>query len=76
MPDKELIIEILNQILKTCITILKRFEPINNPDDFISSDTGLEKLDAISMQLIAIGESLKNLDKITSQSLLNKYPKN
>jgi len=27
------------------------------------------------MQLIAIGESLKNLDKITSHSLLSKYPK-
>ena len=75
MPDKELIIEILHQILKSCITISKRFEPINNPDDFISSDIGLEKLDAISMQLIAIGESLKNLDKITSHSLLYKYPK-
>gem|GEM_PF-4855842 len=26
------------------------------------------------MQLIAIGESLKKLDAITSQSLLSKYP--
>jgi hypothetical protein len=34
----------------------------------------MEKLDAICMQLIAIGEALKNLDKITADSLLSKYP--
>ena len=33
----------------------------------------MEKLDAISMQLIAIGEALKNLDKITAESLLPNY---
>jgi len=26
------------------------------------------------MQLIAVGESIKNLDKITQRTLLNKYP--
>ena len=26
------------------------------------------------MQLIAIGESIKNLDKVTNKSLLKKYP--
>lgn len=34
----------------------------------------MEKLDSICMLLIAIGESLKNLDKITDQSLLPLYP--
>ena len=33
----------------------------------------MEKLDAICMQLIAIGESLKNLDKVTKSSLLKNY---
>jgi len=44
------------------------------PDDFTHSDAGMEKLDSICMQLINIGESLKNLDKITDGSLLPKYP--
>jgi uncharacterized protein with HEPN domain len=35
----------------------------------------MEKLDAICMQLIAIGESLKHLDKITHKSLLPNYPR-
>jgi uncharacterized protein with HEPN domain len=34
----------------------------------------MEKLDAVCMQLIAIGESLKNLDKVTNQTLLPTYP--
>jgi uncharacterized protein with HEPN domain len=34
----------------------------------------LEKLDAICMQLIAIGESVKYLDKVTDGDLLSGYP--
>jgi uncharacterized protein with HEPN domain len=74
MYDKELALEILSQILKSIQTILKRFDPIKSPDDFTASDSNLEKLDAICMQLIAIGESLKNLDKVTNNSLLPQYP--
>ncbi len=74
MFDKKLAIEILHQILQATNTIHLRFEPIKNSDDFIYSDIGLEKLDAICMQLIAIGESLKNIDKITNRQLLKKYP--
>lgn len=74
MYDKELALEILSQILRSAQTILKRFEPIKSSDDFISSESNLEKLDAICMQLIAIGESLKNLDKVTDNSLLPQYP--
>lgn len=74
MYDKELALEILSQILRSAQTILKRFEPIKSPDDFTASDSSLEKLDAICMQLIAIGESLKNLDKVTDNSLLLQYP--
>ncbi len=38
------------------------------------SDEGMEKLDAICMQLIAIGESAKHLDKLSQGELLPKYP--
>ncbi|MBW1943459.1 MAG: DUF86 domain-containing protein [Deltaproteobacteria bacterium] len=72
--DKALVLEVLSQIQKSARTILKRFEPIQSAEDFTVSEAGLEKLDAICMQLIAIGESLKNLDKITNQSLLPQYP--
>lgn len=74
MYDRDLVLEILAQIHQAAATILKRFEPINSANDFTDSEGGMEKLDAICMQLIAIGESLKNLDKITGKSLLPNYP--
>jgi uncharacterized protein with HEPN domain len=74
MYDLELVREILRQILWSAETIAKRFEPITLPQDFLVSDAGLEKLDAICMQLIAIGESVKHLDKVTEGELLSGYP--
>ncbi len=74
MFDVDLVKEILNQILKAAQTIVKRFSTISSPDDFLISEQGLEKLDAICMQLIAIGESVKNIDKITNGALLRNYP--
>ena len=74
MYDKELVLEILAQIFHATQTVLKRFEPIKSPDDFTSSDSGMEKVDSIYMQLIAIGEGIKNLDKVTSNTLLPQYP--
>lgn len=74
MFDAVLVKEVLNQILNAASIIQKRFRSIKLPDDFLKSDRNLEKLDAICMQLIAIGESIKNLDKITNKLLLKKYP--
>lgn len=76
MYDIELVKEILNQILNSAQIINKRFEPIKSPEDFLAIDTGLEKLDAICMQLIAVGESVKHLDKITDYKLLSQYSQN
>ena len=74
MYDVALVKEILRQIHWSTETILRRFRPVNSPADFTSSDAGMEKLDAMCMQLIAIGESLKNLDKVTNGLLLPQYP--
>jgi uncharacterized protein with HEPN domain len=74
MSDEALVREILRQILQATQTIARRFAPITSPADFTSSDEGMEKLDAICMQLIAIGESAKHLDRITQGALLSHYP--
>lgn len=73
MYDKALVTDILNQILDAAQKVLTRFRPIKTPDDFSNSAEGMEKLDAICMQLIAIGESLKNIDKISNKTLLRNY---
>ncbi|KAA3597111.1 MAG: DUF86 domain-containing protein [Calditrichaeota bacterium] len=74
MYDKELVTDILKQILDATQKVIFRFKPIKTFKDFTNSPEGMEKLDSICMQLIAIGESLKNIDKITNKNLLIEYP--
>lgn len=74
MSDLILVLEILSKIQESVERILGRFEPIHSIDDFLESEQGLEKLDGICMQLIAIGESLKNLDKVAGPEFLQGYP--
>src|SRR5258708_2584382 len=74
MYDRELVLEVLSQIREAALRIARRFQNISASKDFTSSDEGLDKLDGICMQLIVIGESLKNLDRITNQTLLVRYP--
>jgi uncharacterized protein with HEPN domain len=74
MYDKELVRDILQQILTATQKIMQRFERIETVSDFTGSSFGMERMDSICMLLIAIGESLKNLDKITQGELLKSYP--
>ncbi|QKF81554.1 DUF86 domain-containing protein [Halarcobacter ebronensis] len=74
MYDKSLVFEILSQVENSIQITLKRFEVVDDVDYFTNTSIGMEKLDSICMQLIAIGESLKNIDKITDKELLEKYP--
>lgn len=74
MYDRELVLEDLRHIAWSLDQIQRRLAPITSSADFIKDDAGLEKLDSICMQLIAIGETLKHLDKLTSGVLLADYP--
>lgn len=74
MYDRGLVIEIFRQIHHACLVVMERFRPIRSVEDFTGSPAGMEKLDAICMQLIAIGESLKKVDTITDGRLLPHYP--
>ena len=73
MFDKELVSDIIKNISWSLSQIIRRFAEISSPDDFIIDDTGLEKLDSICMQLINIGEALKQIDKLTKNQLLVNY---
>ena len=74
MYDKGLIIDILKNIDWALDQINRRYQVIESSDDFIKDDLGLEKLDSICMQLINIGEALKQIDKLTETKLLTNYP--
>ena len=73
MRDKELVMEVLRQIEEAAAKIAARFQAIHKVSDFTDSPAGVDKMDAICMMLIVIGESLKNLDKITGAKLLPRY---
>ena len=72
--NRELSLDILLQINNAILTIQQRTGMIRSADDFLESPYGMEKLDATCMQFIAIGESLKELDKITNKELLVSHP--
>ena len=61
--------------IETAITRLQeRTVQIHTADDFLLSPFGMEKLDAACMVLIALGEAIKTLDKLTNKELLPTYP--
>ena len=74
MFDQKLADQVLHQILDSAETVMIRFKKIKSTGNFTDSPEGMEKLDSICMQLIVIGEALKNFDKVTSASVLAKYP--
>lgn len=74
MFDRSIVKEILNQVYEATQKIDRRFVPVHSADDFTDSEAGMEKLDSICMLLIAIGESIKNLDRKTNNELLSNYP--
>ena len=72
--SKSLALDILYDIQSAIDRLQKRTERIHDVDDFLGSSEGMILLDATCMLLIAIGESLKNLDKVTEGKLLQTYP--
>jgi uncharacterized protein with HEPN domain len=73
VSNTPLVQEILTQIADAIQTIEYRFEPVQSIDFFLDTPEGQEKLDSLCMLFIAIGESLKNIDKLTNKELLQKY---
>ena len=66
-------LHILELIQASLQEVEKRSEKITEPDDFLTSETGVILMDSICMKLSAVGESIKNMDKITNHELLSKY---
>lgn len=64
----------LNKLETAILTLQERTSAIHCVNDFLTTPVGLEKLDAACMVVIAIGESVKNLDKLTEGKLLPTYP--
>ena len=72
--NKQTALHILSRIEEAINTVQVRNMVIRTPEDFLLTPEGKEKLDAACMVIEAIGESFKNLDKITNNELLPLYP--
>ena len=71
--DTEVVVDMLRQIAETLERVRRSFSTVAQADDFYASDAGREKLDAISMKLLAVGEILKRIDHQTNKTLFAKY---
>ena len=74
MSDTQLLIERLSSVLQSLERIPRRFAEIKTPSDFTDTPAGVDRMDAICMILIAVGEELKAIDRKTEGSLLSRYP--
>jgi len=74
LTDRQTALHILDRIEEAINTVQIRNLVIRNADDFLLTPEGREKLDAACMVIEAIGESFKNLDKLTKFDLLPLYP--
>lgn len=69
-----MVYETLKNIDIAITRLQERSMEIHSVNDYLMSPTGMEKLDAACMVLIALGESVKTLDKLTGKELLPTYP--
>lgn len=74
MFDRELVLNSLQQVQTLINTIMERTAGIVDVDGFYDTPSGMVLLDAICMNLIALGEATKNLDKVSNGELLSHYP--
>lgn len=72
--ERKQILELLDLMLESINVIQQRTQHIQKGDDFLLSPDNMFILDGVCMKLIFIGESVKNIDKISKGELLNSYP--
>lgn len=72
--DKEIATDSLEKIRSMLELIVERMSVVDTPNDLLCSPGGMLRLDAICMNLIALGETVKGLDKQTNSQLLKNYP--
>jgi hypothetical protein len=51
----------------------RRCRGIGSADDFLRDDEGLDRLDGITMMLIAIGETVKKIERVAGAGLLERH---
>lgn len=74
ISDRDRLLERLKAMLTALQKIPRRFASISEPNDFLSSEEGGDRMDAICMILLAVGEACKVIDRQTNGQLFAQYP--
>ena len=74
MSRDPILVERLEDVLEALERIPRRFAGVTKPEDFFDTPDGQDRLDAICMVLIAVGEAFKQADRQTEGKLLARYP--
>jgi uncharacterized protein with HEPN domain len=74
MYNRSLLLELFLEIEEAIRRIERRFAEIQSPADFTCNDDGLDRLDGISMMLIAISENIRRIEKTTNNQLEDEDP--
>ena len=74
MHKVEYVLTALAKIEQTVERVLANSQQITSYNYYYMSPAGMERLESTCMLLIAIGESIKGIDKITNKELLPQYP--
>lgn len=74
MYKKEHVLHLLRKMEQTLERIIRNSEPIDSYRYYYMTPAGMERLESTCMLLIAIGESVKGIDKLTNKEFLPQYP--
>lgn len=74
MFDPSLLRERLESVLEALERIPRRLADVPSAEGLAGSDEAKDRLDAICMILIAVGEAFKQIDRKTDGKLLARYP--
>ena len=74
MHNEEILYYSLKRIASTIERIINNSKYIDNSQYYVHSPAGMERLESTCMLLLAIGESIKGIDKMTRKQLLPNYP--
>ena len=74
MHDEELLYYSLKRIASTIERIINNSKSIDDSQYYVCTPAGMERLENTCMLLLAIGESIKGIDKMTQKQLLPNYP--
>lgn len=72
--ERELAAEVIRQMLSLVDSLLQRMAPVQTEADLQDSEAGRLLLDAVCMQYLALGEAVKQLDKLTGNTLQDQVP--